>query len=386
MTQSPKSSKGTPSAPLLLIVFALLAGTAAVDVKLFRNAAATLRPSSFLAESGAAGLTQAKVNVFMTADSYPSVSFDALTPDEYTVSAVSCYGKEKLDRYFGGSKTAYESKLKNNALCVKNKTRAALLGEQAGAIKNGILFIETNIESSKKTLAELIAGPPAFAFEAYPGGALISQNYDTVPEPQILCVKSRSDAARITIEIPVGPLQTVTASAFTVTTPGQESELTRLSKEATALLNSFNAKKIGTAGFAKNIKSLFNSISGRVLTIDQATARRSHKTLAGRGVAVSLGVAKVPGACGVSKAVQKAIALAPLLGVKMDDEWTQVKISFGGLEATECMPYDSILREAIDGVTKYISTLEKLKRSQSATLASLNKQIKNLRDNDYYCK
>lgn len=386
MPHASKSSKGTPSAPLLIIVFALLAGTAAVDVKLFRNAAASLRPSSFLAESGVAGFTQAKVNVFMTADSYPSVSFDALTPDEYTVPAASCYGQAKLDRYFGGSKASYESKLKDNASCVKNKTRAWLLGQQTGAIQSGITFIETNIESSQKTLAELKKSPPAFAFEAYPGGALVSQNYQTVPEPQILCVKNRSDASLITIEVPVGPLQAVTASAFAVTTPGQESELIRLSKEAKALLDSFNAKKIGTAGFANSIKSLFKSIKGRVLTTDQATARRSHKTLAGRGVAVSLGVAKVPGECGVPKAVRKAIALTPLLGVNMDDEWTQVKISFGELEATDCMPYDSILRDAIEGVTKYISNLEKLKSSQSATLASLNKQIKTLKDNNYYCK
>ena len=77
--------------------------------------------------------------------------------------------------------------------------------------------------------------------------------------------------------------------------------------------------------------------------------------------------------------------LAFTSGVKPSDKWFTTEVGVDNLLVTDCMPYEYLLRDAISGINKYIGKLETLKSGHVTALDSFNKQIKALRDNNYYC-
>ncbi|HBV01146.1 MAG TPA: hypothetical protein DEF00_01980 [Candidatus Taylorbacteria bacterium] len=374
MKNGTKNLKSSPFVLVVIIVLVLLVGVVIADGGVFRNRAATLPPSNLLAESGAAGGTRAIVIVQLSAENYPSASFDALSSTQYTSSSLSCRDKAYKDN------SAYETRLTKKSSCIANQVKTWLLGQKAGAAQNGISVIDSNLDSSRKILAVLLRKPSSFAVEVMPGGGEVSSNYNIVSAPKIMCVKDRADNTT-SPEVPVGALEAAPVKGFNISTPSQEAEILTLKKKAAKLIGEFEADpKKGTADkvfFAKSLRGLLSPLSGRALSTDYATAKITHRSFLSRGVFISFAAAMGETCDGLPA------WLIP--GVIGDDRWGKTTISFDEISTTACMPYDAILRDATEGISKYISNLEKLKSSYVTQLASFNKQIKMLRDNNYYC-
>ena len=383
MSRARKNNPPISSAPLLFIVFALLIGAAVVNVNLFRNVTAALFPSSFLAESGAAGVTQAIVTVQLSAENYPSASFTPLSGTQYTASSLSC-----LDKAYTRSRSsisAYEASLAKKNSCVANQVKAWLLGQKAGAAESSITLLQTNIDSSQKMLASL-KGADSFALNIYPGGENKTIIYNTVSSPAMLCLKDRSDPSAISPEVPIGAFTASMVNAFAPALPSQERELSETGKKAQALEEELKkaATKVDRAIIALKIRALIGSLSGRFLAVDLATAQKSHKSVVGRGFLVSVGASTNRAKeCDPGGAVRRIAIIGS--SVTGEDKWFTTTIGVNNLSVTDCVAYVGILRDASEGIGKYIEKLEKLKTGHIATLASLKKQIKTLRDNNYYC-
>ncbi len=354
-----------------------MAGAIIVDDSLFRNPNATLPPSNFLAESGTAGSRQAIANVQLSAENYPSASFDALSSTQYTSSSISCRNKAYKDN------SAYETRLAKKGSCVANQVKAWLLGQKAGAAQTSITLIQTNIDSSKEMIDKLNDSQSAFAFLIYPGGENIMPGYDAVLSPKILCLKDSANSSAVSPETPIGTLIANPVNTFSPTINSQERELLEVKKKAQELADALAKKEKSIFQTGQDAKSLIDSLAGRFLAIDLAMAWWNHKIVLGRGVAVAVSANKTSVTeCKPGFFTKK---LAFTAGVKSSDKWFTTEIGVDNLLVTDCMPYEYLLRDAISGINKYMGKLETLKSNHMAALASFNEQIKVLRDNNYYC-
>jgi len=372
-----KSLKSAPFVFLLTIGLILLASVIIINNGLFRNPTATLPSSNFLAESGAVGSRQAIANVQLSAENYPSASFDALSSTQYTSSSLSCRNKAYKDN------SAYETRLAKKGSCVANQVKAWLLGQKAGAAQTSVTLIQTNIDSSKEMIDRLNGSQSAFAFLIYPGGENTMPGYDAVLSPKMLCLKDSVDSSAVSPETPIGTLIANPVNTFAPTINSQERELLEVKKKAQEIADALARGKKSTFGASQAAKSLIDSLAGRFLGIDLAMAWWNHKTVLGRGIAVAISASKT----GSSECKPGFFAgkLAFTAGVKPTDKWFTTEVGVDNLLVTDCMPYEYLLRDAISGINKYIGKLETLKSGHVTALDSFNKQIKALRDNNYYC-
>jgi len=377
MQKIPKNLKSAPFIFLLIIALILLAGVIIVIGGLFRNPPTTLQPSNFLAAGGAVGSTQAVANIQLSAENYPSASFNALSSTQYTSSSLSCRDKAYKDN------SAYETRLTKKGSCIANQVRAWLLGQKAGAAQTSITLIQTNIDSSREMIDKLNNSRNSFAFMIYPGGENTAPVYDAVLSPKILCLKDSADSSAVIPEIPIGPLTANPVNTFAATTNSQERELLEVKKKAQELADARAKKEKSMFQTGQDAKSLIDSLAGRFLAIDLAMAWWNHKTVLGRGIAVAVSANKTGfRECNPGFFVKH---LAFTSGVKPSDKWFTTEVGVDNLLVTDCMPYEYLLRDAISGINKYIGKLETLKSGHVTALDSFNKQIKALRDNNYYC-
>src|SRR3989344_326791 len=252
----PKSFTSAPFVFLVIIVLILLAGAVTISGGWVRNRGATLPPSNFFAESGAVGGTQAIAHITLSAENYPSASFDALSSTQYTSSSLSCRDKAYKDN------SAYETRLTKKSSCIANQVKTWLLGQKAGAAQSSITLIQQNIDSSKKMIDKLNNSRNSFAFMIYPGGENTAHVYDAVLSPKMLCLKDSADSSAVIPEIPIGPLTANPVNTFAATTNSQERELLEVKKKAQELADARAKKEKSMFQTGQDAKSLIDSLAG----------------------------------------------------------------------------------------------------------------------------
>lgn len=368
---------GAGAVALIIIVVSLLSSNS------YKSPAVPSK--DLLAEvEGVAKGTTVKIGNNWSAEGYPSMSFDPLAPSEYTAPSLSCRPTDYLQRYFSGSASAYQAKLDKQATCVKGMARGADLAQQIADSEGGIRSIDTSLETNRQSRAILAKLPDAFAVIAFPAGANLSPQYQTVTAPKMMCVKD-SVTKSVTPEVPVGPSTISSSLGFTERTAAQEKIILDAKAKAKAISDD---PKLSDFDKGKAVFGIISELIGKALTVEPSTNRLQsfHKSVQGRGISAIVSAAKLENNECDPGVVNRIAAAASSPYITRNDNWYKTKVGFDELGISECFPYFAVLNMAIDGVDKHTATLTSLRSAHVTRAAKLNSEYKTLRDNGYNCK